>query len=377
MDAGAPDTAGPEDDALAVAPRRGRAAAAAEVLARSGEPGGLLRDAWYFAMPSATLAHGAMRPATIAGEPLLFCRAADGVTFALRDICPHRAIPLRHGSFDGNEVECCYHGWRFDRTGACTAVPSLVEGQHLNLARINCGRYPVHEAQGCVWVFVGADDDGVPLPRLPDVANGRARLVLTSDFPCNVDHAVVGLMDPAHGPFVHKSWWWRPGGTAHAKAKRFGPVEQGFAMLRHRPSSNSLAYRLLGGVPETEIAFRLPGIRTEHVVAGRHEVLSLTCVTPVDAQRTVVYQILWWTPLLLTLLKPVIAGFARAFVNQDRRVVVLQQEGLAHDPPLMLVNDADTQARWYYRLKRDWACARAEGRPFVNPVPETVLRWTS
>lgn len=43
----------------------------------------------------------------------------------------------------------------------------------------------------------------------------------------------------------------------------------------------------------------------------------------------------------------------------------------------MLVNDADTQARWYYRLKRDWARARADGRPFVNPVPETTLRWTS
>ena len=33
-----------------------------------------------------------------------------------------------------------------------------------------------------------------------------------------------------------------------------------------------------------------------------------------------------------------------------------------------LINDADTQAKWYYRLKREHRRARAEGRPFQNPI---------
>jgi hypothetical protein len=43
----------------------------------------------------------------------------------------------------------------------------------------------------------------------------------------------------------------------------------------------------------------------------------------------------------------------------------------------MLINDADMQAKWYYQLKAEYAKARAENRPFANPVTERVLRWRS
>jgi len=67
----------------------------------------------------------------------------------------------------------------------------------------------------------------------------------------------------------------------------------------------------------------------------------------------------------------------RAFLNQDRAIMVRQREGLRYDPPLALIDDADTQARWYYRLKAEYARATREGRPFVNPVQDRVLRWRS
>ena len=44
-------------------------------------------------------------------------------------------------------------------------------------------------------------------------------------------------------------------GSEHDKEKRFEPREQGFAMVRHAPSSNSRAYAILGGKPATEIVF--------------------------------------------------------------------------------------------------------------------------
>ncbi len=54
-----------------------------------------------------------------------------------------------------------------------------------------------------------------------------------------------------------------------------------------------------------------------------------------------------------------------------------QQEGLRHQPTLMLLGDADQQARWYHRLKSEYRLARAGHRPFVNPVKDRVLRWRS
>ena len=73
-------------------------------------PGPLLRDFWYLALGSAGLKKGRVAARTLMGEPLLLGRSSDGEPFALRDICPHRGIPLRYGHFDGRDVTCCYHG---------------------------------------------------------------------------------------------------------------------------------------------------------------------------------------------------------------------------------------------------------------------------
>ena len=113
-------------------------------------------------------------------------------------------------------------------------------------------------------------------------------------------------MDPAHGPYVHRSWWWRTKRSMHEKAKPFGPSSLGFTMRRHRPSSNSRAYLLVGGVPETEIAFRLPGVRIEHVSTGRHHLVGLTAVTPVDEQRTEITQAFYWTMPWLSVARPAV-----------------------------------------------------------------------
>jgi phenylpropionate dioxygenase-like ring-hydroxylating dioxygenase large terminal subunit len=184
-------------------------------------------------------------------------------------------------------------------------------------------------------------------------------------------------MDPAHGPFVHQSWWWRSRRSIHEKEKAFAPSPWGFTMTRHAPSSNSRAYRLLGGAPQTEITFRLPGIRIEHIRAGKHVLCNLTTVTPIDDSATEVNHAIYWTMPWLGPLRPLLRPFVRKFLHQDRDIVALQQQGLRHAPPLLLINDADTQAKWYYRLKQEYARARVEGRDFVNPIKPRVLRWRS
>ncbi len=336
-----------------------------------------LREMWYMALPGAALKRGRMRAKTLLGEPLLFSRDDGGTAFALRDICPHRAMPLSEGSFDGREIECCYHGWRFAPSGQCTAIPSLAAAQDFAVDRIKVRSYPVREAHGLVWAYMGEDAAAAPPPAVPEIDERGPDLVESMVFPCALDEAVVGLMDPAHGPFVHRAWWWRSRRSIHEKAKAFAAAPFGFTMLRHPPSRNSNAYRLLGGAPETEITFRLPSTRIEHIRVGRHAVISLTAVTPIDAERSEVHHAIWWTLPHLSLMKPLLRPFVRAFLRQDRDVMARQQQGLRHRPPLLLINDADTQAKWYHRLKQEYARARAERRAFENPVKDRVLTWRS
>jgi phenylpropionate dioxygenase-like ring-hydroxylating dioxygenase large terminal subunit len=348
---------------------------------------GFLADTWYFAALASELAPGRLARLEILGEPVLLGRSPKGEVFALRDICPHRAAPLSAGRFrdepgGAESVECPYHGWRFGADGGCTAIPSLLDDQAMDVGRIRVRRYPVAESQGLVFVWVAADAraDALPLeppPTFPGVVGGEPKFVDHTVFDAHVDHAVVGLMDPAHGPYVHQQWWWRSRASQHEKAKRFEPREAGFAMVRHPPSKNSRAYAVLGGEPLTEITFRLPGLRWEHVTVGKRQVLSLTCLTPADAKRTRITQIIWSDHPVFWLLGPLVAAAARAFLRQDGAMVDLQNEGLKYDPSLLWVDDADRQAKWYAQLKREWTASRREGRDFVNPVQPTTLRWRS
>ena len=338
-----------------------------------------LREAWYYAAPSRAVGRGRMLARQMLGEPVLLGRDREGRVFALRDICPHRGMPLSEGRFDGGEIECCYHGWRFASDGGCTAIPSLAEGQEFDLRSVGVPAYPAREAQGNIWVFFGADPDAAPeIPQLDGIEEGEGpRIVEQVRFGAAIDHCVIGLMDPAHGPFVHRAWWWRSAHSVHEKAKEFVPSPWGFTMARHRPSSNSRAYRLLGGAPETEIAFRLPSVRVEQIRAGRYRVTNLTALTPIDDQTTEVNHCIYWNAPWLGLMKSALRPYVRAFLRQDRDIMERQQKGLLYKPILSLIDDADTQARWYYRLKQEYRRARAEGRPFDNPVEPRTLRWRS
>ncbi len=336
-----------------------------------------LRDMWYFALPGRRLRRGRTAAMTLLGEPVLVGRAADGAVFALRDICPHRGIPLIDGRFDGREIECCYHGWRFAPSGRCVAIPSLA-GEAIDPGRIRVKPYPAREVQGNVWVFFGDAPEAAPdVPEVPGFGARGPDLYESVRMPCAIDHAVIGLMDPSHGPYVHRAWWWRSRRSIHEKEKAFVASPFGFTMQRHAPSRNSNAYRILGRAPETEIVFRLPGVRIEAVSAGRHSLVNLTAVTPLGEGECEVHHAIYWTLPWLSLMKPLLRPFVRAFLRQDRDIMAKQQVGLRRQPTLMLIGDADQQARWYHRLKNEYARARAEGRPFVNPVKDRVLRWRS
>jgi len=343
----------------------------------AGEPTEFLRDIWYFGALSREIAKGQMRSVIIAGEPINLARDENGVLHGLRDVCPHRGVPLSAGCLKSGTVECSYHGWLFGlEDGVCREIPALVDGSKVKVEKIKVKTYPVKEIGALVWIWLG---DSVPDIEPPDLPFATGKPVMDDGvvLNCHLDHAVIGLMDPAHGPFVHRQWWWRSEHSMHEKAKAFEPRRHGFAMAAHSPSSNSFAYKLLGGKPITEITFELPGIRTELIRVGEKHVLSFTAVTPEDENKTRIRQVFFTDHALMKCLSPVLKLGAKAFLRQDADMVDLQQVGLKYASKLLLIEDADTQAKWYFALKRNWRSARKEGRDFENPVKAKTLKWRS
>jgi len=336
-----------------------------------------LRGLWYVAAASADIARGKMSHRTLLGEPVLIGRDKTGAAFAISDTCPHRGTLLSRGEFDGTEVECPYHGWRFGIDGQCTAIPSQMAGQKPQASDIRTKTYEVREAQGVIWIFIAGKEGTRPdVPSVP--FETEPQLFLTHRFHCDIDLAITGLMDPAHGAWVHASALWRGRRDVRDKQKSFSPTPMGWRMDRHTASGNARAYRLfLGGAPETEITYNLPGVRIEHATTGKYTYCGLTACTPVDEKKTDVHHVMYWDVPGGALTRAVVRRAARRFLGQDAAAVEDMRDGQAYDPPTMLVQDADTQIRWYYRLKDAWQTAQDGGPAFSNPITPVELRWRS
>lgn len=363
---------------------------------RPGPAAELLFGDWYPAVRVDGLRAGATALTTLLGIPMLLGRKRDGALFALRDLCPHRGIPLSAGWFDGETVMCKYHGWRFEPcSGRCEEIPSLTSHDHLQPSKIYANAFPARESDGYAWVYVpeaGAGrlmDEALlpPVPEVPKISAPFRAAHLEAELPCNVDHGIIGLMDPAHGPFVHQAWWWRSAASVHEKTKRFeglfdeahGGRNAGFRMSPHAPSSNSAPYKLLGK-PVTTIDFELPNRRYETIVAtdakGRQRwFASLTTVTPVTAATCRIdVAAAWNIGYRVPFVTPLVKLFGARFVAQDQQTMVEQARGLRSNPGLMLIDDADKPAKWYFALKQRRLRGHGEHPLAAGPVE---LHWRS
>src|SRR5690348_9022355 len=74
----------------------------------------MLHGFWYRALPSDRVHRNQLVSAMLLETPLVIGRDQHSQPFALLDACPHRGMPLSCGRFDGSQVECSYHGWKFD-----------------------------------------------------------------------------------------------------------------------------------------------------------------------------------------------------------------------------------------------------------------------
>src|SRR4051794_7268836 len=98
------------------------------------------RDQWYVAAYTGEVGEELLAR-TICGEPIVFYRTSGGEAVALADRCVHRRFPLSESNRDGDRIVCGYHGFTYDATGACVAVP----GQQRIPRTARVPAYPVAE----------------------------------------------------------------------------------------------------------------------------------------------------------------------------------------------------------------------------------------
>ncbi len=120
------------------------------------------RDHWYAALLSTDIAEGEVQTTTLLGEQLLL-RRIDGKVFAMKDQCLHRGVPLSRKveTYTKDTITCWYHGWTYRWSDGLLCDILTDPGSKMIGTRSN-KVYPVEEAKGLVFVFLG-DIDPPPL----------------------------------------------------------------------------------------------------------------------------------------------------------------------------------------------------------------------
>lgn len=79
---------------------------------------------WYMIDYADDLAVGQVKPLRYFGQEIVLFRGEDGVARALDAYCQHLGAHLGHGGkVVDNTVECPFHAWRYDETGAVVDIP--------------------------------------------------------------------------------------------------------------------------------------------------------------------------------------------------------------------------------------------------------------
>jgi len=161
-----------------------------------------LRRFWHPVALAADVPDGAPLGVRLLGERWLVARLG-GELVGMRDQCPHRLVPLSAGTIVGDELQCAYHGYRFDASGRTTAIPALGDGAAIP-PKACVAVAPVRVRFGLVWMCIS----GPPLDHLLDDA-GYVDPVndqfLSGPFTTRASAGILtdNFLDAAHFPYLH------------------------------------------------------------------------------------------------------------------------------------------------------------------------------
>jgi phenylpropionate dioxygenase-like ring-hydroxylating dioxygenase large terminal subunit len=137
---------------------------------------------------------------TIHDIPIVVFRDESGLARALIDRCPHRSVKLSLGKVSSGQLQCAFHGWRFDGTGKCNHIPLNPDTKPVAKAQaIAC-----EERGGLIWIYTG-DASNAPLLSTPSPLDesGWYGSIVQQDWSVHWSRAIQTMLDVAHIPFVH------------------------------------------------------------------------------------------------------------------------------------------------------------------------------
>jgi phenylpropionate dioxygenase-like ring-hydroxylating dioxygenase large terminal subunit len=282
---------------------------------------------WFAVALSANVGRKPVRTMLL-DRPLVLVRMDGKSAIGFQDRCPHRHAPLSQGKVVDGMLQCPYHGWRFDQSGALRALPGAPKDACI--PAVSARNVAVIEYDGVIWARYAEESDNDLPGRVRALAPENRKFLWQTTWQANVVDALENVLDPLHTHFVHA-------GLVRRQSAR-DPIDvnvrtdpEGFVVDYQGQSAQSgLLYRLFESPREAERAsFSTAGTAQLHYYYrnGSHACISLH-FSPETADRVRLIGMLHvegrrvpaWA------VKAFLWPFIRRVAQQDRRMLALQAQ---------------------------------------------------
>jgi phenylpropionate dioxygenase-like ring-hydroxylating dioxygenase large terminal subunit len=271
-----------------------------ELMCRVGPGTGMgdaMRRYWLPALLSSDVLAADADPKRVQllGEKFVAFRDTDGRVGILDETCCHRGASLTLGRVEGCGIRCIYHGWKFAVDGTVMETPNVSDPTFKT--RFKAKAYPVREAGGLVWVYLGPAELEPPFPAWGWLGLPEAhRLATAHVMECNFVQIIEGLVDSTHLGILHADGLSRSNASDLSFAQKVNTMQFDL-MPRLEVEDTDFGFHYVAlrsvtkdGVAKTEArvaAFALPCI----VFNPNGDVITI--VVPVDDTRSIFYHVFW------------------------------------------------------------------------------------
>jgi nitrite reductase/ring-hydroxylating ferredoxin subunit len=191
------------------------------------------------------------------GENFVAFRDSAGKVGLLGEYCMHRRASLALGRVEEGGLRCLLHGWKFTADGTILETPNVCDAGFAK--RLKQPAYPVREAGGFVWTYIGPPELEPPFQRYAFMDMPPSHVeILRVNTPVNYLQLYEGGTDSAHVGILHMNMMNPGWGDQKEAAKKptgagLGAVKPGHGGKLSNQTEKFVSAELFGTTPDLEI----------------------------------------------------------------------------------------------------------------------------
>jgi nitrite reductase/ring-hydroxylating ferredoxin subunit len=228
------------------------------------------------------------------GETFVVFRDSNGNIGFLDEACCHRGASLYLGRVEGCGIRCIYHGWKFAVDGTVMETPNVHDSGFKT--RFRAKAYPVREAGGLLWVYLGPANRQPRFPAWPWLSLPASNVLTTVHIAdCNWVQVLEGLLDSTHLGLLHSDGLRASTTVDLDYAKKVGVMQADLAPRLQAEATNFgfhyAALRQCADI-DSKIEARVTAYVAPFTVLNANGDIA-TIVVPIDDSRSLFFHAFW------------------------------------------------------------------------------------